>query len=124
MPKTQYVKVGDLRAAYQVWGDGPVDLVFVWGTLSHSELFWEDPVLARIYERLGQSVRVIQFDRIGTGLSDRPGGLPTLEDRMDDVLAVIDAVGCERVALFGESEGGPTSILFAATHPERVSHLV
>lgn len=124
MPKTRYVGVGDLQVAYQVWGDGPVDVVFVWGTYSHVEVMWEDPRLARLYERLGRSVRVIQFDRTGTGMSDRPDRLPTLEDRIDDILAVIDAVGCERVALFGESEGCPTSALFAATHPNRVSHLV
>jgi class 3 adenylate cyclase len=124
MPRTRYVPVGDLQVAYQVWGDGPVDLAIVWGTMSHVEVMWEDPKLARLYERLGRAVRVIQFDRIGTGLSDRADRLPTLEDRMDNLLAVLDAVGCERVALLGESEGGPTSILFAAAHPERVSHLV
>jgi class 3 adenylate cyclase len=124
MPNTRYTKVGDLQVAYQVWGEGSVDLVLVWGTMSHAEIFWEDPRMVRLFERLGRSVRVIQFDRIGTGLSDRPDRMPTLEDRMDDLLAVVDAAGCDRVALLGESEGGPTSILFAATHPERVSHLV
>jgi class 3 adenylate cyclase len=124
MPTTRFTRVGDLHLAYQVWGDGPVDVVLVWGTMSHAEIIWEDPKMVRFFERLGRSVRVIQFDRIGTGLSDRPDRVPTLEDRMDDLLAVVDAVGCDRVALLGESEGGPTSILFSATHPERVSHLV
>jgi class 3 adenylate cyclase len=115
---------GDYRVAYQVWGEGPITLVTVWGTMSHVEIHWEDPPFARLLERLGRSVRVVQFDRLGTGLSDRPDRLPTLEDRMDDLRAVIDAVGCSRVALLGESEGGAAAILFAATYPDRVSHLV
>jgi class 3 adenylate cyclase len=124
MPSTRYAARGEYRIAYQVWGDGPVDLVIVWGTMSHLEVFWEDPLLARLLDRLGRSLRVINFDRLGTGLSDRPDRLPTLEARMDDIRAVIDTVGCGRVALMGESEGGATSILFAATYPDRVSHLV
>src|SRR4051812_25567049 len=124
MPPTNYTRVGHLQVAYQVWGDGPIDVVLVWGTFSHVEVMWDDPRMVRFYERLGRSVRVIQLDRTGTGMSDRPDRLPTLEDRMDDVLAVLNAVGCERVALLGESEGCPTSTLLAATHPERVSHLV
>src|SRR4051794_26273622 len=95
-----------------------------WGTMSHVEVFWEDAPFARLLNRLGRSVRVIQFDRLGTGLSDRPDRLPTLEDRMDDLRAVVDEVGCGRFALLGESEGGAVSILFAATYPERVSHLI
>ena len=116
--------VGEYSVAYQVWGEGPIDLVIVWGLMSHVEVFWEDPPFARLLERFGRSIRVIQFDRLGTGLSDRPDRLPTLEDRMDDLRAVIDAVGCTRVALLGESEGGAEAILFAATYPEMVSHLV
>jgi class 3 adenylate cyclase len=123
-PRTRYASVGEYRVAYQVWGSGPIDLVIVWGTMSHVEIFWEDPPLARLFERLGRSMRVIQFDRLGTGLSDRPERLPALEERMDDLLAVIHAVGCTQVALLGESEGGAASVLFAATYPERVSHLV
>jgi len=124
VPKTWYAPVGEFRVAYQVWGEGPVDLVTVWGTMSHIELHWEFPAFARLLERLGRSVRVIQFDRLGSGVSDRPDRLPTLDDRLDALRAVIDAVGCERVALLGESEGGAAAMLFAATSPERVSHLV
>src|SRR4051794_36650837 len=95
-----------------------------WGTMSHVEVFWEDAPFARLLNRLGRSVRVIQFDRLGTGLSDRPNRLPTLEDRMDDLRAVVDEVGSARFALLGESEGGAVSTLFAATYPDRVSHLI
>jgi len=123
-PKTQYTKSGDLHIAYQVTGTGPLDLVFVPGFVSHLECQWEHPWSARFFERLGSFSRLIRFDKRGTGLSDRVGGIPTLEQRMDDVRAVMDAVGSQRAALVGISEGGPMSLLFAATYPERTSALV
>jgi pimeloyl-ACP methyl ester carboxylesterase len=123
-PKSQYAKSGDLHIAYQVTGTGPLDLVFVPGFVSHLECQWEHPWSARFFERLGSFSRLIRFDKRGTGLSDRVGGIPTLEQRMDDVRAVMDAVRSERAALFGVSEGGPMSLLFAATYPERTSALV
>jgi len=123
-PPVRYAQSGDLRIAYQVTGSGPVDLVLVPGFLSHLELDWEEPRHARFLERLGSFSRLIRFDKRGTGLSDRPGGVPDLERRMDDVRAVMDAAGSERAVLFGYSEGGPMSILFAATYPERVAALV
>ncbi|MDX6398477.1 MAG: hypothetical protein QOJ43_1885 [Gaiellaceae bacterium] len=123
-PATQYTKSGDVNIAYQVAGDGPLDLVFVPGFVSHLDLDWEEPRSAHLLDRLASFSRLIRFDKRGTGLSDRPGGLPHLETRMDDVRAVMDAVGSERAALFGYSEGGPMCILFAATFPERTSALV
>jgi pimeloyl-ACP methyl ester carboxylesterase len=124
IPKTQYTKSGDVHIAYQVSGRGPLDLVVVPGFVSHLEYWWEYPDAARFFERLGSFSRLICFDKRGTGLSDRIGDIPTLEQRMDDVRAVMDAVGSERAALFGVSEGGPMSLLFAATYPERTSALV
>ena len=122
--RTQYAKSRDVHIAYQVTGSGPLDVVFVPGFVSHLEYQWEHPWSARFFERLGSFSRLIRFDKRGTGLSDRVGGIQTLEERMDDVRAVMDAVSSERAALFGASEGGPMSILFAATYPERVSALV
>src|SRR3972149_6783892 len=122
-PKTQYAKSGDLHIAYQVMGTGPLDLVFVPGFVSHLEYQWEHPESARFLERLSSFSRLIRFDKRGTGLSDRVGGIPTLEQRMDGVRAVMDAAGSERAALFGVSEGGPMSLLFAATYPQRTSAL-
>ena len=113
-----------MHIAYQVWGDGPIDLVLVWGLFSHCEMFWEDPAMAAFLEGLGRFARVVQFDKRGTGMSDAVAGIPTLEERMDDVRIVMQAEGIERAAIFGESEGGPMSCLFAATYPERVSHLI
>ena len=120
----RYARSGDVNIAYQVTGDGPFDLVLVPGFFSHLEIDWEHPVHARFLERLGSFARLIRFDKRGTGLSDRGVGLPDLETRMDDVRAVMDAVGSEQAALFGYSEGGPMSILFAATYPERTRALV
>ncbi len=123
-PRTQYAKSGSVHIAYQVTGSGPIDLVLVPGFVSHLEHEWEHPSPARYLERLGSFSRLIRFDKRGTGLSDRVGGIPSLEERMDDVRAVMDAVGSERAALFGSSEGGPMSLLFAATYPRRTSALV
>jgi pimeloyl-ACP methyl ester carboxylesterase len=123
-PETRYAKSGDVNVAYQVVGEGPLDLVLVPGFVSHLELDWEEPRSAHFLERLAAFARLIRFDKRGTGLSDRPGGVPDLETRMDDVRAVMDAVGSERAALFGYSEGGPMACLFAATYPERTSALV
>ena len=119
-----YARSGDVNIAYQVTGDGPIDLVAVPGFFSHLEISWEHPDVAAFFDRLGSFARLIRFDKRGTGLSDRSVGLPDLETRMDDVWAVMDAVGSERAALFGWSEGGPMSALFAATYPERTRMLV
>ena len=118
MPETRYAKSGELNIAYQLVGEGSVDLVLVPGFVSHLELDWEEPRHARFLERLASFSRLIRFDKRGTGLSDRPGGLPDLDARMDDVRAVMDAAGSERAVLFGYSEGGPMCCLFAATYPE------
>jgi DNA-binding SARP family transcriptional activator/pimeloyl-ACP methyl ester carboxylesterase len=122
--KVSYAKSGELSIAYQVTGRGAVDLVLVAGFVSHLEKDWEDPRHARFLERLSSFSRLIRFDKRGTGLSDRPPGVPDLETRMDDVRAVMDTVRCERAVLFGYSEGAPLAILFAATYPERARALV
>jgi class 3 adenylate cyclase len=120
----QYARSGDVSIAYQVSGDGPFDLVLVPGFVSHLDNDWEHPDSARFLDRLSEFSRLIRFDKRGTGLSDRTVGLPDLETRMADVRAVLDAVGGERAALFGYSEGGPMSVLFAATYPDRTRALV
>jgi pimeloyl-ACP methyl ester carboxylesterase len=120
----RYARSGDVNIAYQVTGDGPFDLVLVHGFFSHLEIDWEHPELASFFERLGSFSRLIRFDKRGTGLSDRAVGLPDLETRMDDVRAVMDAAGSAEAALFGYSEGGPMSALFAATYPQRTRALV
>ena len=124
--KTKYTRSGDIHIAYQVVGEGPLDLVYVPGWVSHVELAWEEPTLARFLRRLASFSRLIAFDKRGTGLSDRVTNdqLPTLEERMDDLRAVMDAVGSERAALCGVSEGGNLCALFAATYPERTTALV
>jgi class 3 adenylate cyclase len=119
-----YARSGKVNIAYQVTGNGSLDLVLVSGFVSHLDNDWAHPESARFLERLGSFTRLIRFDKRGTGLSDRSVGLPDLETRMDDVRAVMDAVGSERAGLFGYSEGGPMSILFAATYPARVGALV
>src|SRR5436309_1053464 len=124
MPRTRYATNGDLSIAYQVIGDGPVDLVVVPGFVSHIEVLWDEPSAARFFEHLASFARVILFDKRGMGLSDRPPKPPTLEQSMDDVLAVMDAAGSERAILFGISEGGPMSLLCAAAHPDRVAGLI
>jgi class 3 adenylate cyclase len=118
-----YARSGEVNIAYEVTGGGPFDLVLVPGFFSHLEIGWENPSHAAFLERLGSFARLIRFDKRGTGLSDRGVGLPDLESRMDDVRAVMDAVGSERAALFGYSEGGPMSTLFAATYPDRTRAL-
>ena len=125
-PKTEYARSGDVHIAYQVVGQGPLDLVYVPGWVSHVEQAWEEPTLARFLCRLGSFSRLIVFDKRGTGLSDRvpDDKLPTLEERMDDLRAVMDAAGSERAAVFGVSEGGNLCALFAATYPERTTSLV
>ncbi len=125
-PTTRYARSGPYSIAYQVAGQGPLDLVIVPGFVSHVEHAWEDPDYDRFLTRLATFSRLILFDKRGTGLSDRVpvNELPTLEQRMDDVRAVLDATGSKHAALFGISEGGPMSILFATTYPERVSALV
>jgi class 3 adenylate cyclase len=124
-PETGYAKSGDLNIAYQVVGDGPIDLIYVPGWIWNVELMWEEPAHAHVLERLARFSRLILFDKRGTGLSDPVplDRLPTLEERMDDVRVVLDAVECEKAALFGFSEGGLMSILFAASYPERLSAL-
>jgi DNA-binding winged helix-turn-helix (wHTH) protein/pimeloyl-ACP methyl ester carboxylesterase len=124
VPETRYARSGDVNIAYQVVGDGLFDLVFVMGWVSHLEYFWTEPTFARFLRRLASFSRLILFDKRGTGLSDRVTALPTLEQRMDDVRAVMEAVGSRRAALLGVSEGGPMSSLFAATHPEKTLALV
>lgn len=123
-PRTQYAKCDDLNIAYQVTGEGPIDLLYVPGWVSNLDYAWEYPGYARVFERLGSFARLIRFDKRGTGLSDREVGFPTLEQRMEDVQAVMDAAGSERAALLGTSEGGNMSALFAATYPERTEALV
>ena len=123
-PETLYARSGDVSIAYQVIGDGPFDLVYVPGFVSHIELRWTVPLFARGLEQLAAFSRLLLFDKRGTGMSDRVAGAPTLEARMDDLRAVMDAVGSRRAALFGVAEGAPMSLLFAATYPERTAALV
>jgi class 3 adenylate cyclase len=119
----RYARNGDVSLAYQVIGDGPIDVVLVSGFVSNQEVMWDDPLAQRIPERIGAFARLILYDKRDQGLSDRMGKPPTLEESMDDLRAVMDAAGCERAALYGVSEGGPMCQLFAATFPERVTAL-
>jgi pimeloyl-ACP methyl ester carboxylesterase len=123
-PVIQYARCGDLNIAYQVVGTGPHDIVLVPGWVSNIELFWDEPTVARFLERLASFSRLILFDKRGTGLSDRFSDAPNLEMRMDDLRAVLDAVGSTKATLFGYSEAGAMSMLFSATYPERVASLV
>jgi pimeloyl-ACP methyl ester carboxylesterase len=123
MPPIRYAQSGEVDIAYQVLGEGPPDIVSVAGFITHLRAYWEDPGYRRFCERLASFSRLILFDKRGMGLSDRVR-VGTLEERMDDVRAVMDAVGSERAALIGVSEGGPMSMLFAATYPERTQALV
>jgi pimeloyl-ACP methyl ester carboxylesterase len=124
LPETRYTQSGDVSIAYQVMGDGPIDLIMVPGFVSHIEYIHEVPGFTAFLRRLASFARVVTFDKRGQGLSDRMAGAPSLEVRMDDVRAIMDAIGLRRAALVGFSEGGCMSVLFATTYPERVSHLV
>jgi class 3 adenylate cyclase len=125
-PETRYAKSGDLHVAYQVVGDGPFDLLHIPGFVSNVEAMWDEPLLARFLRRLASFSRLVLFDKRGTGLSDRVPNdrLPTLEERMDDLRAVLDAAGSEQAALLSHSEGGNLAVLYAATYPERTRALV
>jgi class 3 adenylate cyclase len=123
VPEVKYARNGEVSIAYQVVGEGPRDLTFVTGFVGHLELFWEAALVRRFFERLSSFSRLILWDKREQGLSDRLGQPPTLEQGMDDLAAVLDAAGSEHTALFGISEGGPMSILYAASFPHRVSHL-
>ncbi|KUJ73806.1 hydrolase [Ruegeria marisrubri] len=123
-PRTRYAKAGDIHIAYQVFGDGPIDLLWAQGWATHIEYAWESPDYARFLTKISRFARVIFFDKRGVGMSDRDVGYPTLEERSQDINAVLDAVGTDRAAIFGMSEGGAISCVFSATYPERVSHLI
>ena len=123
-PETRYARSGELHIAYQVVGSGPIDLVYVPSWISQVEHYWEEPGVARYLERLASFSRLILFDRRGSGLSDPVLRAPTLEEQMDDVVAVMDAAGSQQAAVFAQLEGGAMAALFAATHPERTSALV
>jgi len=123
-PTTRYAKSEDVHVAYQEFGDGPINLVFVPGFVSHIDNYWTHPNVVRWLDRLGSFARVVMFDKRGTGLSDRVADLPAMDQRMDDVRAVMDAVGFERAAVFGISEGGSLAALFAAHHPDRCEALI
>lgn len=124
LPETHYARSGQVNIAYQIVGNGPVDLVFVMGWVSHLDYFWAEPTFASFLRRLASFSRLILFDKRGTGLSDPVTTLPTLEQRMDDVRAVLEAAGSREAILFGVSEGGPMCALFAATYPERTRGLI
>src|ERR1700737_325251 len=124
LPVTRYAMSGDVNIAYQVIGDGPVDIFMIGGSVSHVEFLHEIKGYTSFIRRLFTFARAITFDKRGQGLSDRVSGAPSLEDRMDDVRAIMDDIGSRRAVLLGFSEGSPMSALFAATYPERVSHLI
>jgi pimeloyl-ACP methyl ester carboxylesterase len=123
-PQTRYTKSGEVNIAYQVVGEGPTDLVLVPGWVSNIEVFWEHPAVAGFLSHLASFCRLILFDKRGTGLSDRVANMPSIETRMDDVRAVMDAANSERAVLFGDSEGGPMCAVFAATYPSRAAGLI
>src|SRR5690242_14164537 len=123
-PETRYAKSGPVSIAYQVLGEGPIDLVLVPGFVSHVEVAWEEPRLARFLRRLASFARLIVFDKRGTGMSDPVPNPPSMDERMDDIGAVMDEVGSARAAIFGISEGGTLSLLFAESHPERTQAIV
>lgn len=124
VPETRYTRSGSISIAYQTLGDGPVDVALIFGWISNIERVWEEPRFARFLSRLASFSRLILFDKRGTGLSDRPTDTPTLEERMEDLHAVLDAVESESAFVMGYSEGGPMCALFAATYPERTRGLV
>src|SRR5438067_8999218 len=123
-PETNYAKSGDVYIAYQVNGRGPFDLVWAPGTFSHLDMDWEFPMRADFFLKLGTICRLIRFDKRGTGLSDRPTQMATLEQRTDDIRAVMDAVGLESAVIFGVSEGASMAGMFAATYPGRTLAVV
>jgi class 3 adenylate cyclase len=123
-PQTKYARSGELHIAYQTYGKGPIDLLWVPTWIWQGEHVWEEPGIARLFRRIGTFARLITFDRRGSGMSDPVSGAPTLEEQMDDVVAVLDAVGATEVAVFAQLEAGSMASLFAATHPERTSALV
>lgn len=123
-PQTRYARSGDVHVAYQVFGDGPVGIVLCPGFVSHIDNWWDNPQFARWLNRLGSAARVAIFDKRGTGLSDRVRDLPSMDERMDDARAVMDAVGFDRAAIMGISEGGSLASVFAAHHPDRSAALV
>jgi class 3 adenylate cyclase len=124
MPETQYTRSGDVNIAYQIIGDGPVDLLWIPGFAQHLELAWEEPYRRAWLEELGAEYRVIVFDKRGTGLSDRVEGAPGIEERMDDCRAVLDAAGSKRAAVLTAGDASDLALVFAATYPERVHALV
>jgi class 3 adenylate cyclase len=124
LPKTKYARSDDVRIAYQITGNGAFDVVWAPGTMSHLDLDWEMPQRALFFERFSQFCRLIRFDKRGTGLSDRPVKMATLEERTDDIRAVMDDVGIQSANIFGVSEGGSMACLFAATYPQRVNSLL
>jgi pimeloyl-ACP methyl ester carboxylesterase len=123
-PETRYALSGDVSIAYQVVGDGPVDLVWTPGAFSNVDFTWEDPDRERFFLALADFARLIIFDKRGTGLSDRVAGIADLDTRMDDIRAVMDGAGSERAVVCGVSEGGPMALMFAATYPERTQGLI
>ncbi len=122
-PDTGYTRSGSVYIAYQVYGEGP-DLVIAPGLFTHLDMVWEQPTVADYYRRLGRFARVIRFDPRGAGLSDRAAELPEFEEQIDDVLAVMDAAGSDRATVLGISQSGPMAVMFASSHPERVSGLI
>ncbi len=123
-PETRYARSGELHIAYQVVGDGPLDIVYVPTWISQVEHYWDEPSIARYFMRLASFARLIMFDRRGSGLSDPVVGAPTLEEQIDDVVAVMDAAGSERAAIYAQLEGGAMGAMFAATRPDRARALV
>lgn len=124
IPQIHYARSGEFYLAYQVLGEGPQTILFVGGFLSHLEVMWEEPALAQFLRRLAQFARVILFDKRGVGLSDRVGSSPTVEEAMEDILVILSAVGCDQATLMSASEGGPVSLMFAATYPHHTSSLI
>jgi pimeloyl-ACP methyl ester carboxylesterase len=122
--EVRFARSADVNVAYRVVGDGPIDLVYAQGSVTHLDVYWELPAFRHYCERLAEFSRLILFDKRGMGMSDRVPGATTLEDRMDDIRAIMDAVGSERATIMGESEGGPLALLFAAAHPERTTSLI
>ncbi len=123
-PDTKYARSGDVRIAYQITGSGPIDMVIAPGTVSHLDLAWDWPATARFIERLSAFCRLIRFDKRGTGMSDRPTNAATLEERIDDIRAVMDAAGSKDAVIYGVSEGGSMACLFAATYPTRTRAVI